>query len=192
MADDKPVDDVEVEETEDDTEGEGNETGNEEKAPTKDDVARLQRSSKRAAAEAKKWREKFEASQKSKDGERKPEDIEAEALTKAEEKFKPMLVREAAKRAFMEAGVVLPKGKETAALARVIKVLDMDEIDYADGEIHGLEDEVDRVKDEWPELFAAHATRNGGGRGVDAQPGGRSVKKELTIGEIHAKRLGLN
>jgi hypothetical protein len=183
MADEKVDDtvDAEVDENED-TEQDGE--GEDEAQPTKAELERLRRASKRASNEAKKWREKFQESQKSKDGERKPEDIEADALAKAEEKFKPMLVREAAKRAFMEAGLTLPKGKESSALARAIKMLDMSEIDYEDGEVAGLDDEIERVKDEWPELFASpSASRNGGGRGVDARSGGRPVKKEKSIGE---------
>lgn len=83
-------------------------------------------------------------------------DAEARAAQAAEAKFKPVVVRTAAKAAFVEAGLVLPKGKGDAALARALKLLDMAEVEITDdGEVEGLDDQIEEIKSEFPELFVS-------------------------------------
>lgn len=175
-----------VEDTDDETEDEG--TGDEAASP--EEIARMRRALKRYATENKRTKAKLADVMKSKD-ETKPEDIKAAARAEAEAAYKPLIVREAAKTAFLEAGLVLPKGKEKAAVARVVKLLDLKSVEVdEDGDVEGLEDQIADIKDEFPELFVAAGRRRGNGGGVDASAS-NPVKKNKTIGDLHAAKLGL-
>lgn len=123
---------------------------------TQADLRRMQDSLKKARKSAREL-----AAGKSGDGtadEKKTSDPDAEAtaLAKAEAKYKPVVVRQAAKAAFTEAGLILPKGRSSEALSRALKLLDMAELDLTDdGEVEGLEDQIEDLKAEYPMLFAS-------------------------------------
>lgn len=87
----------------------------------------------------------------------------------AEAKYKPIVVGAAARAAFATAGLVSEKGKEAVALKRVMKMLDMDDIELTeDGEVEGLEEQIEQIKSEMPHLFA----RKGGRRVEGSDRGG--------------------
>lgn len=93
----------------------------------------------------------------------------------AEAKYKPIVVNAAARAAFASAGLVTEKGKEAASLKRVMKMLDMDDIELTeDGEVEGLEEQIDQIKSEMPHLFA----RKGGRRVEGSDRGGSRGKGE--------------
>lgn len=70
-----------------------------------------------------------------------------------------MLVKTAARTAFVEAGLVLPKGNSDSAMARVVKLLDLDDLQITDdGQIDGLREQVEEIRGDFPELFG---TTNG-------------------------------
>lgn len=105
----------------------------------------------------------------------KPADTEKaanEAEQAAAAKYKPIVVKTAARGALAEAGLILPKGKEQAALGKALKLLDMDEIDLSDdGEVEGLEEQIDELKGLYPELFAKKGTRRVDGADRGTPPG---------------------
>lgn len=82
--------------------------------------------------------------------------LRAEVESAAVAKWKPLVVRTAARSAFVEAGLVLPKDGADEALARVVRLLDLDDIDVTeDGQVDGLAEQVDEIKRDFPELFAS-------------------------------------
>lgn len=80
---------------------------------------------------------------------REAEEKVAKALTN---KYKPALVRTGAEAALLAAG---PKNGKSG-IPRLIKLMDMDAIDLTDElELEGVEEEVVRLQEEYPELFGA-------------------------------------
>lgn len=116
---------------------------------------------------------------KKKDADDDTDDDDAEE--KAAAKWKPKVVNSAARAAFMEAGADRPE--------RLLKLLDHDELDVSDdGEVEGLDEEVDRLKEEYPELFTKPKRA---GRRVETgdRSGGSSTKKKLSATERQARAL---
>jgi len=110
----------------------------------------------------------------------------AEAAQKAADaKYKPI----SARAALLEAGV------KPSRVKGALKLLDMDEIEIdADGEVTGLDSQVDSLREEWPELFAdVEAERKPEvkrpARGADGADKKAPPKKELTASEKQALRL---
>lgn len=116
------------------------------------------------------------ATLKTKTGDRSVEQIEQEAATVAESTWKPRLVRQAARAAFAEAGLALPAGRETEAVARAVRLLDVDSLTVDDeGTVVGLAEQVDSLRSDFPDLFAGVANRrppaiNAGDRPAGAKP----------------------
>ena len=99
------------------------------------------------------------------------EAIRREAEEAALARAKPGLVKAAAKDAFRSAGLLFPeKGDGAGALARALRLIDMDAVDVDDdGDVTGIDDAVKAVKREYPELFARK-----GARAVNAGAGSNS------------------
>lgn len=71
-----------------------------------------------------------------------------EAAEAVEKQWKPKLIKQTARAALVEAGAA-------GSPERLLKLLDMDALSVDDdGDVVGLESEVDRLKDEFAELFA--------------------------------------
>lgn len=71
-----------------------------------------------------------------------------EATEAVEKQWKPKLIKQTARAALIEAGAA-------GSPERLLKLLDMDALNVDDdGDVVGLESEVDRLKDEFAELFA--------------------------------------
>lgn len=82
--------------------------------------------------------------------------IKAAARAETEGALKPVIVRNAAAAALSAAGVSLPqdKDKRSTLVKRLTSMMDLDAITVAaDGELEGLEDEVELLKTLVPELF---------------------------------------
>lgn len=103
----------------------------------------------------------------------------ADATAAAEAKYKPLVVKAAARAAFVEAGLVLQTGKADTAMARAIRLLDLDDIDLTDdGAAEGLAEQVAEIKADFPELFAAKPVRSGARvDGADKGAGGNGKPK---------------
>lgn len=83
----------------------------------------------------------------------------AERATAATEaKYRPVITDMAVKAALVDAGF---SGKNTE---RVLKMIDVDEIDIVDGKVIGIAEQIDDLRDEFPEWFRGNATGSGGDR----------------------------
>lgn len=80
----------------------------------------------------------------------------ADAKAAATAEWKPRLVRSVARSAFLEAGLVLPKDNADGVMGRVLKMLDLDDLDVADdGTVDGLTEQVAEIRRDFPEMFAS-------------------------------------
>lgn len=118
-----------------------------------------------------------------------PEKAAAEATAAAENKWKPLLVRTAARTAFVEAGLVLPKSNADGAMARVVKLLDLDDLEITDdGQVDGLREQVEEIRADFPELFATGGKARTG-RVDGADKGSQGNGRAKTASEIQAAAL---
>jgi hypothetical protein len=116
-----------------------------------------------------------------------------EAQAAAERRYKPIAIRNAAKAQFLEAGL---NDLSDSRMRKLIRMLDMDDIEVdEDGEVVGLDDQIDAIKEDWPELFRKPETES-----VDNKPRIRAPKgdaadkknapvKPTTTGELYARRI---
>lgn len=109
------------------------------------------------------------------------------AKADADKLYKPLLVRKEATSELIAAGVKKDK------VPRLIKLLELDEIEIDGDEFVGLTSQVEALKEEWPELFdeaksAAREVRPGSraADGADKKP---TPKKPLTATERQAAML---
>ena len=114
-------------------------------APTEDEWRRTQAALTRANGDAKRHRLKVRELSKPKEGETDA------AQAEAEKRYKPVAIRSAAKAAFLEAGLADASPERVKKLLRMV---DLDEVDVdADGDVTGLDEQIESVKDDYPELF---------------------------------------
>jgi hypothetical protein len=155
--------------------GDDDAEGDEYTPPTHDEWKRTQSALKKANDQARKWRQKARELEKGKEG------AGEEAGREAADKYRPILVKKAAQAALLSAGV------ESAKVARALKLIDLAELDVDDeGEVDGLDAEVDSLKDEWPELFEAkqekrqRVPRVNGSNRTSSAPQARSSAAKLS------------
>jgi len=119
--------------------------------PTEDEWKRTQSALAKANTEAKERREKLaELQRKTEDADGKAARENAEA---AEKKYKPVAVKAAARAALIEAGLTSASADR---VSKVVRMLDLAELDIdTDGDVVGLQAQVDAVKKDYPELFTA-------------------------------------
>lgn len=88
-----------------------------------------------------------------------PGDTEAPDLdavrAEVDTRWKARLVKSEARTAFVSAGLVVPEGDNGATLSKVLRLIDVDDLDVTDDGVEGLEDAVADVKRDFPTLFAA-------------------------------------
>lgn len=77
-----------------------------------------------------------------------------EALKEAENSYVPQILKLYAKDALRDANAKSP--------SRAVQLIDMSKVDYNGGEPLGLEGEINRLKEDWPELFAAEDDNSNG------------------------------
>lgn len=116
--------------------------------------------------------------------ERVAREAREKAMTEAEAKYKPKAVRGA----LLEAGV-LPK-----KVAGALKLLNLAEIEVDDElEVTGLDDQLDALRDDWPELFPSAETEakteRRGSRAADGADKKPERKKPPTTTERQAAAL---
>lgn len=110
----------------------------------------------------------------------------AEADKAAEAKYKPILVKQAARGALVEAGLIVAKGKEQTAISKALKLIDMDEIELdEDGEVEGLTEQIQELKESFPELFVRR-----GGRRIAGEERGRAPGKSESSADTLAGLIG--
>ena len=183
-------DDDDVEEEDDDDE-EGDEAEEEYKPPTAQEWKATQAALKKANTEAKRFRTELRnARKKATEQDSDPD----KAAAKVEAAWKPRVVRSEA-RALLAAA-----GAKPTALARLAKMIDVDEVEVDDdGEVTGLDDLIEEIKEDVPELFrdedeeetpVARRKRRLGRTDASAK-GGKDGAKPKTASERQAAALGL-
>jgi len=145
------TDDVEPEEEETEPDDDQEDDDQEEdddgyKAPTRQEWEEAQTALKRANATAAKFRTQLKNAKKATAGD--PDEDRERAEERVAAQWKPRLVKSAARAALAEAGA-----KKTA-IARLSRSIDLDSVEVDDdGEIEGLDDQIEELKDDLPELF---------------------------------------
>lgn len=137
-----PDDDENDEETEETTEEEPW------TPPTREEYENLQRLAKKNADQAVKYRQRLKAAETA-PKESNTDDIEkvkAEAAKAVEDKYKSRVVFAEAKAELSAMGLQGDPGK-------LLKLIDLDEIDVDDDEIVGLSTQLASLKDDFPQLF---------------------------------------
>lgn len=115
--------------------------------PSRDEWERVQAALAKANAEAKKHRLRARDLEKGKP-EDQNDDSEAKAREAAEARYKPIVVKAAARAALMEAGV----GSDR--VGKLMRLIDMSDVDVdEDGEVLGLGGQIETIKTDYPELF---------------------------------------
>lgn len=113
-----------------------------------------------------------------------------EAVANTEKKLKPVVVNAAAKAALLAAGL---NDTSDAKIKKLLRTLELDDIDIDDdGEVSGLDDQIDGIKDAFPELFKkdepAPATKVRAPR-LDAAGKNNAPSTPKTTGELYAQRI---
>ena len=111
-----------------------------------------------------------ERSKNESESEKKIREAQEKTLKAATDKYKPALVKAGATAALLAAGP--KKGKE--GVPRLLKLMDLDAIDLTDdNDLEGVEEEVLRLQEEYPELF---------------NDGSESAKKDDDEEEVESKK----
>ncbi len=110
------------------------------------------------------------------------------ALAEAEKKYKPLLVKNAARAELAASGV------KDGKVDRLIKLLELGEIEVdGDGEVSGLSEQVEALREEWPEFFvqetAVKPEPRKGSRAADGADRKPAAVKPLTATERQAAAL---
>ena len=151
------------------------------KPPTREEVRALQAKLKKAngdaahhRGEATKLRQQSES-----DAEKQVREAVEKAEGDAEARWKPIVVRQAARAALAQAGLI---GKPD----RLLKLLDMDEIEVdEDGALTGLDDQVRELRSEYKHLFAKRGSSriDGAGGDDDAPKSGLSKASQRMLAQ---------
>jgi hypothetical protein len=129
---------------------------------------------------------------KYKEQETETEKAVREAEEKAEARYKPIAVRKAVRAALVEAGATAAtdgdKEKTEARIARLMKLIDVGDLSIDDdGEVLGVDEQIDGLRADYPELFEPAAKK------PKVRPTGApkpaAVEKPKTTAEIHAARI---
>lgn len=156
---------------------------NEYTPPTRDEWVSTQDALKRANGEAKKWRLKARDLEKGKTQDQDG-DADAKAREAAEARYKPVVVKSAARAALVEAGVAADR------VGKLMRLIDMSEVDVDDeGEVLGLDDQIESIKTDYPELFSAGEARQS--RRIPRVTGAdrQSPPVKKSVDELLAERL---
>jgi hypothetical protein len=115
-----------------------------------------------------------------------------DARSETENRFKPMIVNKSARVALLEAG--LPADTSDARVKKLLRLLDLSDIDVdEDGEVSGLDRQIDQIKDDFPELFRKAEPEAAPAKirapRVDAAPRSNAQPVPKTTGERHAAAI---
>lgn len=149
--------------------------------PSKDEWARTQAALRKANEDAKRHRlRNKELEEKARGDETEHEKALREAREEGEKRFREPMKKAGVRAALAEAGFMAPD--------RLMKLIDWDAVSVDDdGDLVGVETEVDRVKNEYPELLPQEKPK------PKARPTGAprppAVEKPKSTAEIHAARI---
>jgi hypothetical protein len=158
--------------------------------PSKEEHERVKRALAKANSEAKKHRlrlKQYLANKDDDDDEGKNKKVDRERIrdevSETEEtKWKQRVVRQAARAALLEAGLI----GDAAKLARLVNVVDVEFDD--DGDVtDGLQDQIDEIREDYPDLFEDRGVdrkQRRGMRGIDGgDRGGNRPPRKLSSAE---------
>lgn len=95
-----------------------------------------------------------------------------EAAAAVENRYRPMVLNKAAEAALAGAGI-------TSGAGRLVKLIDFSAVDIDEaGEVIGMDDQVEALKADFPDLFGAPKPARAGAGGVNAADRGRSKASE--------------
>ncbi|KND38474.1 phage scaffolding protein [Streptomyces acidiscabies] len=160
---DHDVQDEDLEEQDQDDEEGNGDNDDVYKPPSEYEWKKVQRALKRANKEAENLRKNTDTV----DGTEKEENekkVRDDAVKESDSRWKPIVVKQAARAALAEAGLIKPPN-------RLLRMLDMDDIDVnEDGEIDGLDEQIRDFKKEFPEFFGRSTPKDvdGGDKGSRA------------------------
>lgn len=116
-----------------------------------------------------------------------------EAAERAEARYKPIVVNKAARAALIQAGglaaVEDDKAKADARMKRLLKLIDLDDLSIDDdGEVLGLDEQIEGLKADYPELFTQPVKPRPKARptAADRQP---AEEKPKSSAERHAMKV---
>jgi len=163
------------------------------KPPTRDEWDRVRRTmAKRKQEKLDVQKQLNELRDKHREQETDAEKAVREAAEKAEARYKPIIVNKAARAALIQAGATAAiegdKEKTEARLSRLLKLIDVSDLSVEDdGEVLGLDEQIEGLRSDYPELFEAREKR------PKARPTGAprpAVKeKPRSTAELHAAKL---
>lgn len=162
--------------------------------PSKEEWERVRRTlAKRKEEKLEVQRQLNELRDKHREQETDAEKAIREAAEKAEAKYKPIVVAKAARAALIQAGATAAvegdKDKTEARLKRLLKLVDVgDLIVDDDGEVLGLDEQIDGLRADYPELFEAKDKPAPKPRPTGA-PRKPAQEKKKSTAEIHAERI---
>ncbi|MFD4830143.1 phage scaffolding protein [Streptomyces uncialis] len=130
---------------------------------------------------------------KYKEQETESEKAVREAREEAEARYKPMVVRKTVRAALIQAGATTAvegdKDKTEARLSRLMKLIDIGDLSIDDdGEVLGVDEQIDGLRADYPELFEAPAKTKPRVRPTGA-PRKPADDKPKSAAERHAARL---
>lgn len=113
-----------------------------------------------------------------------------EAAAAAEQKLKPVVVNAAAKAALLAAGLNTTGDK---TMKRLLRTLDLADIDIDDdGEVSGLDEQIDGIKEAFPDLFKKDepaAPAKVRAPRLDAAGKNNTPARPKTTGELYAQQI---
>ncbi|MFC5947067.1 phage scaffolding protein [Pseudonocardia lutea] len=160
---------------EDDDTDESDEDEGEWTPPTREEWEKVQRQLRRANNEAKKRRLR--------DKEKPAESEDAAA------RYKPLVIRAEAKAALVAAGL---NDTSEGRVKKLLRMIDVEDIEIGDdGELDGLEDQIESIKEDWPELFKAQEAEKPRRRAprVDASDRRPASSPKKSTAELIASRV---
>lgn len=149
--------------------------------PTKEEWKRTQEALKKANGQAKKYR--LEAAKVAQNGSGETSKEVEKAILDTEAKWKPRLVNTAARAALLGAGA--------KKADRLVRLIDYDDLEISDeGEVEGLEVQIQELRNDYPELFGPENGRRKRPGSADAGGGkGRPPQKQMSSAERIAAGL---
>lgn len=114
-----------------------------------------------------------------------------EAGKQTADKYRPVLVKQAAKAALLEAGLVDPTPER---VKKVLRLIDTEGVDVDDdGDVFGLDDQIQELKTDYPELFEVKQEKRQRVprvSGADRKPAGAKQKSatELQVEQLLGRR----
>lgn len=118
-----------------------------------------------------------------------------DAVTAERAKWQREIVHERAEKELIKAGLNIPEGDDGKRLKRLLRTIDYDKVEFEDGEIYGLDDQLDDLKNDYPELFRKPEVESDNSKPRIRAPKGDAADRKTaptkpkTTGELYAQQL---